>query len=82
MTIQDFIDLNMARMAKQFSEPPVPIMSQEEYEALPRYKKAMLTCNVIGCKDVVCSHGMLCLDHHLGRKPIEQIPFAPKNHDV
>jgi hypothetical protein len=76
MTIEKFINAQMTRLATQLSAPPVPIMSKEEYEALPRHDKMMLICNVIGCNEVVCTHGMLCVDHHLGRKPIEQIPIT------
>jgi DnaJ-class molecular chaperone len=49
-------------------------MSQEEYEKLPEgIRKSCLKCNVIGCKNVVCTHGGLCLDHDLGKLPIRQM---------
>lgn len=70
--MREFIKEQMVRLAKKLSEPPVAIMSQEEYEALPDHHRVLLVCNVLGCGSVVCSHGMLCLDHHLGRKPIVQ----------
>lgn len=72
MTIQEWVDGHMARLAKQWSEPPVPIMSQEEFDALPKNEKTFLYCNVNGCDDMVCTHGLLCLDHHTGRKTITQ----------
>lgn len=45
--------------------PLEPIMAQEEFDALPRHKKSIMKCNFIGCKEMVCTHGMLCVEHHL-----------------
>ena len=53
----------MTRMANRFNKPPEPIMSQEEYDSLPYIKKCILICNVIGCGDMVSTHGMLCTKH-------------------
>lgn len=54
----------MIRMADNFSKPPVPIMSQEEFDNLPRFKKCILTCNMPGCGKVACTHGLLCVEHN------------------
>ena len=43
--------------------PLEPAMPQDEFEALNGIKKVFLTCNVIGCKNVVSTHGMLCVYH-------------------
>ena len=40
-----------------------PYDTEEEFDVLPHFKKAILTCNVIGCKNMVCTHGMLCIEH-------------------
>lgn len=53
----------MMRLQQKLSEPAKPIMTEEEFESLPHIKKCILTCNVIGCKNMVCTHGMLCLEH-------------------
>ena len=53
----------MRRMLKKFSEPPVPLMSQEEFNTLSDLSKSMLTCNYIGCKNMVSTHGLLCVEH-------------------
>ena len=53
----------MKRMQENFSKPAQPIMTQEEFEALSHCRKCILTCNVIGCGKVVCTHGMLCVEH-------------------
>ena len=59
----DIVVQAMLRLNKQLSEPNRPIMSQEEFEALPKVKRIFLTCNVIGCKSVVSTHGLLCVEH-------------------
>lgn len=51
------------RMQDRFSKPPVPLMSQEEYDALPPAEKSILICNMPGCGKVVSTHGMLCVEH-------------------
>lgn len=53
----------MERMAQHLSQPPVPVMSQEEFEQLPRWKKTILICNMPGCGKVVSTHGLLCVEH-------------------
>jgi hypothetical protein len=55
----------LERLAEQMSEPPRPIMSQQEFERLPKFEKSMLICNYIGCGNVVCTHGLLCVEHTL-----------------
>lgn len=45
------------------SLPLVPIMSQEEFESLPNFKRVILTCNNIGCSNMVSSRGVLCVEH-------------------
>jgi len=47
-------------------EDILPIMSQEEYEAMePGIIKAMLICNMPGCGNVVCNRHCLCVQHWL-----------------
>jgi len=55
----------MLRLQDRFNNPPRPIMTQEEFEALPKHRSCFLICNVIDCKNVVCTHGLLCLEHTL-----------------
>lgn len=52
------------RMQERFNKPPEPIMTKEEFEALPYTKQCMLICNMPGCGEVVCTHGMLCVKHN------------------
>ncbi len=52
------------RMADKFSKPPEPIMTVEEFEGLDRLKKTILTCNMPGCDQMVCTHHILCVKHH------------------
>ena len=54
----------MSRLRDCFNNPPVPIMSDEDYEKLSPLRKNILTCNMPGCNKVVCTHGMVCVDHH------------------
>lgn len=77
--IKKYIEKQLKRLAEQFSEPARPIMSQEEFEALPKFKKNILTCNVIGCKRMVSTHGMLCVEHHTGQDA-EQSPKKGEEH--
>ena len=65
----------LMRMAEQRSRPPEPIMSQEEYEALPLLKRSILGCNTIGCKKVVSTHGLLCVEHAIAMGD-HSIPIA------
>jgi hypothetical protein len=53
------------RLCNARLEPPVPVMPQEEYDALPDHsmKKIMLICNMPGCPNVVSTHGGLCVEH-------------------
>lgn len=51
------------RMLAEHSEPAIPRMTQEEFDALPYFDKCILTCNFIGCDKVVCTHGLLCVEH-------------------
>jgi hypothetical protein len=53
----------LERLARQLSEPPRPIMSDEEYAQLDPLRHAMLVCNWPGCGKVVCTHGLLCVQH-------------------
>lgn len=53
----------MARMADKFSKPPEPVMTRVEFDALPKHTRCFLVCNMPGCGDVVCTHGMLCVKH-------------------
>jgi len=53
----------MKRLQKKLSEPAKPVMAQEEFEKLPHFDKCILTCNVIGCGNVVSTHGLVCVDH-------------------
>lgn len=52
------------RMADKFGKPPEPIMTAEEFEGLDRFKKIILTCNMPGCDQMVCTHHMLCVKHN------------------
>jgi len=51
------------KLGERLREPPQPLMSQEEFDALPFIEKAILTCNVPGCGKVVSTHHMLCVEH-------------------
>lgn len=53
----------LQRMGEALQKPPEPIMSQEEFDALPHIKRCMLGCNMPGCGKVVSTHHMLCVDH-------------------
>jgi hypothetical protein len=80
MTIQQFVQEQLTRLADQFTKPARPIMSQEEFDALPNSQKMILTCNVIGCKRMVSTHHMLCVEHHTGQEAIEQAPKKGEEH--
>lgn len=43
--------------------PLVPIMSQKDFESLPHSKRVVLTCNQIGCSNMISSRGILCVKH-------------------
>lgn len=43
--------------------PLVPIMSQKDFESLPHSKRVVLTCNQIGCSNMISSRGILCVEH-------------------
>lgn len=58
----------LANNLQKPQKPPVPIMSQEDYERLPYFERCILVCNVIGCGKVVSTHGMLCVEHTLEMK--------------
>lgn len=53
----------LEQMRSDWSKPAQPIMKQEEFDALPKYKKSLLICNVIGCGNMVSTHGLLCVEH-------------------
>jgi hypothetical protein len=53
----------MKRMQANFNAPAKPVMTQEEFDVLPQLEKSIMTCNVIGCKNVVSTHGLLCVEH-------------------
>ncbi len=53
----------LREMGEKLQKPPEPIMSQEEFDALPYYKQCILICNMPGCGKPVSTHGMLCVDH-------------------
>lgn len=55
----------MLRLRDKLSKPAVPVMSQCEFDALPYIEKCIMACNMPKCGKVVCTHGMLCVDHHL-----------------
>lgn len=59
----------MIGLDDKLSKPPVPVMSQEEYEKLDPVRKAILVCNVPKCGDVVCTHGAVCVKHRLEALP-------------
>jgi hypothetical protein len=72
----------LQRIADALQKPPKPIMSQEDFDKLPYFEHCILICNVIGCKNVVCTHGLLCVEHTLNRSSIPQIPLQEsKKHD-
>lgn len=53
----------MERLADRLSKPPVPLMDKAAFDALPRIQRCILTCNMPGCGNVVCTHGLLCVEH-------------------
>jgi len=65
MNTPNIVQEAMLRISDKLSNPPVPVMSQEDYELLSKTQKMYLVCNVIGCNNVVCTHGLVCMDHHI-----------------
>lgn len=53
----------MEQFADKLSKPPEPVMTRAEFDKLTNIRKSILTCNMPGCGDVVCTHGMLCVKH-------------------
>ena len=80
MDIQEYVHQQLDRLADQFTRPAVPIMSQQEFDALPKTQKMILTCNVIGCNRMVSTHHCLCVEHHTGQEAIEQAPRKGEEH--
>lgn len=69
-----FVRSQLTRMARQHAEPAKPIMTEEEFGALPPHTQSVLKCNVIGCKRMVSTHGLMCVEHHTGIEDVEQMP--------
>lgn len=44
---------------------PIQTMTQDEYEALPEWKKVILTCNEPGCGKPVCNQYCFCVEHRI-----------------
>jgi hypothetical protein len=58
-----FCEKEIRRLTEDYRKPPCPIMTQEEFDALPHFEKVVLTCNMPGCGKPVSTHGLLCVDH-------------------
>lgn len=59
--IQSIVRGMLEVVADRMSNPPEPVMSQEEFDKLPVHRQAVYICNIIGCGNVVSTHGLLCV---------------------
>jgi hypothetical protein len=53
----------LERIARKMEASPVPALTDEEFAALDPLRKAIMTCNMPGCRKVVSTHGLVCVEH-------------------
>lgn len=71
-TTNSLMSVVLRQLAEARAKPPEPTLSDAELAALDPIRRAILSCNVPGCRHAVSTHGMLCVDHTLHPETIPQ----------